>query len=391
MGARARGTARSAARALGVTAALLVAAVRPASAQELALKRNATRPQATACPVAPLPRQPGTTQRDEARRLAGAAQEAAIAGNQREAREQFARAARIDPTNEDIAYQYGRTLEDTGSPADALREYCRYITLAPTSGDAADVRGRIAILAPPTPALRGADQAVAPFREGVAGYERGRYDEAELAFGRAINEAAGWPEAYYNRAIARLAQRKSAPAVTDLQRYLELKPDASDRVTVLNEITRIQRPLPYTPGSALGGGIVLPSFGQFYTRRPLFGVGVLAATAGAVAYALPIERTVRQDSAYVRLVNGDSVLQPFGQPELVTERPNLTTGLAVAAGITAVAAVESYLYARRARAKVLTGAVRRTAVRVRPVPARDLAATGIALDVRVALPGGRRR
>ena len=373
----------------GVLAATAVA--RPAAAQELALKRNATRPQATACPVAPLPRQPGTTQRDEARRLAGAAQEAAVAGNQREAREQFARAARIDPTNEDIAYQYGRTLEDTGSPADALREYCRYITLAPASGDAADVRGRIAALAPPTPALRGADEAVAPFREGIAGYDRARYDDAELAFGRAITQAAGWPEAYYNRAIARLAQRKSLPAVTDLQRYLELKPDASDRVTVLNEIARIQRPLPYTPGGALGGGIVLPGFGQFHTRRPLLGVGVLAATAGAVAYALPTETERRQDSAYVRLVNGDSVLQPFGPSELVTVRPNLTTGLAVAAGITAVAAVESYIYARRARAKVLTGAVRRTAVRVRPIPARDLAATGVALDVRVALPGGPRR
>ena len=385
-----RPRARASARALGVTAALLLAAARPAAAQELALKRNATRPQATACPVAPLPRQPGTTQRDEARRLAGAAQEAAIAGNQREAREQFARAAQLDPTNEDIAYQYGRTLEDAGSPADALREYCRYITLAPASGDAADVRGRIAALAPPTPAFRGADQAVAPFREGIAGYDRARYDEAELAFGRAITEAAGWPEAYYNRAIARLAQRKSAPAVTDLQRYLELKPDASDRVTVLNEITRIQRPLPYTPGSALGGGIVLPSFGQFYTRRPLLGVGVLAATAGAVAYALPTERTVRQDSAYVRLVNGDSVLQPSGPSRLVTERPNLTTGLAVAAGITVVAAVESYLYARRARAKVLTGAVRRAAVRLRPVPSRELGATGVAVDVRLALPQGPR-
>ena len=372
-----------AAGALALLAGLLLA--RPAAGQELSLKRTATRPQATACPVTPLPRQPGAAQRDEARQRAGLAQEAAIVGNQRAAREQFARAAQLDPSNEEIAYQYGRTLEDTGSPAEALREYCRYIALAPASGDAADVRARIAALAPPTPSRTSADQATPQFRVGLTNYDRARYEDAEYAFGRAITEASTWPEAYYNRALSRLAQRKPAPAVADLRRYLELKPDAPDRVTVLNQIARIERPLPFTPGGALGRGIV-PGFGQFYTRRPILGTVVLAAVAGAVAYALPTENEVRQDSAPVTLIDGRTVILPTSAPYTVVTRPNLATGVAVAAGVTAVAAIESYIYARRVRGQVLSGGVRRAAVRVRPLPSRDPRATGVALDVRLPLP-----
>jgi hypothetical protein len=87
-----------------------------AGGQQLALKRVATRPQASACPVLPLPRQPGAADREEARQRANLGQEAAIVGNQRAAREQFRRAAQLDPSNEEIAYQYGRTLEDCGEP-----------------------------------------------------------------------------------------------------------------------------------------------------------------------------------------------------------------------------------------------------------------------------------
>ncbi len=368
------------------TLILLIGAVvgsRPVGAQELALKRSAVRPQATACPVAPLPRQPGTAQRNEARQRAGLAQEAAIVGNQRAARDQFARAAQLDPSSEEIAYQYGRTLEDTGSPADALREYCRYITLAPASGDAADVRARIAALAPPTPTLGSAGEAIRQFQAGLTSFDGGRYEDAEQAFGRAIADAAGWPEAHYNRALAQLAQRKSRPAIADLRRYLELKPDATDRVTVLNQVALIERPLPFTPGGALGRGII-PGLGQFHTRRPLFGTAVLAAAAGGVAYALQSEQELRQDSGYVRLVNGDSVLQALRPARLVTVRPNLATGVALAAGVTAFAAVESYIYARRARSRVLSGGVRRTAsIRLRPLPSWNPATAGVALDVQL--------
>jgi tetratricopeptide (TPR) repeat protein len=389
-----RSTSPLPSRARGALLLALAGALagRSAAAQELAVKRSAVRPQATACPVAPLPRQPGSEQRSDARQRAALAQEAAIVGNQRAAREQFARAAQLDPSNEEIAYQYGRTLEDTGSPAEALREYCRFITLAPASGDAADVRARIAALAPPTPSLGAADQATPQFRAGLASFDGARYEEAERAFGGAIAEAPTWPEAHYNRALARLAQRKSAPAVADLRRYLELKPDATDRVTVLNQVARIERPLPFTPGGALGRGIV-PGLGQFYTRRPVFGVAVLAAAAGGVAYALQAKEELRQDSVPVTLINGQTIRQPTGLPYNVTVRPNAAAGVAIAAGVTAVAAVESYIYARRARAQVLSAGVRRTAsVRVRPLPAWDRSAVGVALDVRVpvTLGGGTR-
>lgn len=356
-------------------------ATRPAHAQDLALKRSAARPQATACPVIPLPRQPGAQQQNDARQRASVAQEAAIVGNQRAAREQFGRAAQLDPSNEEIAYQYGRTLEETGSPGEALREYCRYITLAPASGDAADVRARIAALAPPAPARNGGDQATPQFRAGLVSFDRGQYEEAERAFGRAIADAPTWADAHYNRGLARLGQRKTVDAVADLRRYLELRPDAPDRVTVLTQVAGIERPLPFTPGGALGRGII-PGLGQLYTRRPLLGVVVLAAAGGGVAYALQSKQELRQDSLTFTLVNGQQVRQPSGNPYNVTVRPNAATGAAIAAGVTAAAAIESYVYARRLRSQALSGRVRRTAsLRVRPLPSNDPRTMGMALDL----------
>ena len=374
-----------------ITAAAAALGARPVGAQELALKRSATRPQATACPVIPLPRQPGAQQQNDARQRAAVAQEAAIVGNQRAAREQFARAAQLDPSNEEIAYQYGRTLEDAGSRAEALREYCRYITLAPASGDAADVRNRIAALAPPTPTSGTVDQATPRFQAGLETFDRGRFEEAERSFGGAIAEAPTWADAHYNRALARLAQRKSTEALTDLRRYLELRPDAPDRVTVLTQVAEIERPLPFTPGGALGRGII-PGLGQFHTRRPLFGTVVLAAVGGGVAYALQSKEERRQDSTRVPLVNGDTVLQPTGLPYTVRVRPNAATGAAAAAGVTVLAAVESYIYARRARSQALSGRVRRTAsLRLRPMPARRGRAMGMALDLTLPLALGAGR
>jgi tetratricopeptide (TPR) repeat protein/uncharacterized protein YjdB len=253
---------------------------RVAAAQDLALKRSAARPRATACPTIAPPRQPGPEQRDEARQRATLAQEAAIVGNQRAAREQFARAAQLDPTSEDIAYQYGRTLEDAGSPTEALREYCRYLALAPAGSDAADVRGRVATMTPPSPVSNAADQATPQFNAGIASFDRGRYEEAVRAFSRAIGEAPTWADAHYNRALAHLALRTPGRAVADLRRYVELKPDAPDRVLVLNRIELIDRPVPFTPSGALGRGIV-PGFGQFYTRRPVLGTAALAAAREA--------------------------------------------------------------------------------------------------------------
>ena len=385
----ARAAARGASAALLLTLGVALTAG-PADAQDLALKRSAVRPQATACPVIPLPRQPGAQQQRDARQRAAVAQEAAIVGNQRAAREQFGRAAQLDPSNEEIAYQYGRTLEDTGSPAEALREYCRYITLAPASGDAADVRARIAALAPPAPARNGGDKATPEFRAGLASFDRGQYEEAERAFGRAIADAPAWADAHYNRGLARLGQRKTADAVIDLRRYLELRPDAPDRVTVLTQVAGIERPLPFTPGGALGRGVI-PGLGQFYTRRPLFGTAVLAAVGGGVAYALQSKQELRQDSLPVTLLDGRTVMQPDGLPYSVTVRPNAATGVAIAAGVTAVAAIESYVYARRMRSQALSGRVRRTAsLRVRPLPSNDPRTMGMALDLTlpVALGAG---
>jgi tetratricopeptide (TPR) repeat protein len=375
-----------------LVAALLFASVRPAAAQDLALKRSAVRPRPNACPAIAPPRQPAPDQRDEARQRATLGQEAAIVGNQRAAREQLQRAAQLDPTNEDIAYQYGRTLEDSGTPVEALREYCRYLALAPAGGDAADVRARVAALAPPAPSASVPDRATPEFAAGLTSYDQRRYADAERAFGRAITEAPTWPEAHYNRAMAHLAQREPAKASVDLRRYLELRPDAPDRVSVLNRLDLIERPVPYTPGGALARGII-PGFGQFYTRRPLLGTAVLAVAGSGAAYALQsVRRTELQERpGFFIDITGKRQDYIDTVQVTVTEYPHRTVGLAIAGGLTVAAAIEAFSYARRVRTNAAMGGVPRTSLRMVPLPGTSVAATGVALELRIPLPRRGRR
>jgi tetratricopeptide (TPR) repeat protein len=380
---------RTAAGALLVVAAVF--STRRADAQELALKRAAVRPRPGACVQLAPPRQPAGDQRDEARQRATLAQEAAIVGNQRAARDQFARAAQLDPTSEEIAYQYGRALEDAGTPTEALREYCRYLSLAPTGSDAADVRARVAALTPAAPAASSVDPAAPQFRAGLAAYDRADYAGAVRGFSTALLEAPSWADAYYNRGLAYLGIRDETRAAADLRRYLELKPDASDGVTVLNRLQLIERPAPFTPSGALARGLI-PGLGQVYTRRPVLGVGVLAAFVGGATVAAQQRRTVRDVVIDTFFINIANQRVPYKDTITVKEitYPNRALGAAIAGGVTAAAALEAFYYARRVRAAALSGRARRSAsYRVLPLPAADPRATGVALNVSVALP--RRR
>jgi hypothetical protein len=88
---------------------------------------------------------------------------------------------------------------------------------------------------------------------------------------------------------------------------------------------------------------VLPGFGQFYTARPIRGVVVLAAVAGSLGAAL----TQQTNETVVNYVDPNGFPAPY--TETTTERKFFVPGVAAAAGITVIAAIEAVWYANRSR------------------------------------------
>ena len=83
--------------------------------------------------------------KSKAQQTAGRAQAASIQGDNAAATVLYQKAAALDPSDADVAYALGRGYEATRD-ARAMREYCRFLTLAPTAAEAGDVRQRIAAL-----------------------------------------------------------------------------------------------------------------------------------------------------------------------------------------------------------------------------------------------------
>jgi TM2 domain-containing membrane protein YozV len=128
----------------------------------------------------------------------------------------------------------------------------------------------------------------------------------------------------------------------------------------------------YSAGQAFALGIIVPGAGQFYTRRPGWGVALLAATGGAIGYALAEQTkiTTKQQTA----------TDPFGNSYTYTatfqgkERPGLVTGLAAAGALDLVGAIEAAVFAHQ-RSSAQQGPPR---VSVRVVPS----AKAVALRLR---------
>jgi tetratricopeptide (TPR) repeat protein len=294
------------------------------------------------CPRGPKPPQPPASDRDRARRLTTLAYEAAINGDQRAARDLFRQAARLDPASEEIAYQLGRAYEALGMTNDALTEYCRYTSLAPSGPDAADVAERIRRLGPPGKHPL-PDSALANFRSGVSLLDHHRFADAEREFSRAIARAPQLADAFYDRALALIAANKPEPAERDLERYLDLSPGAPDRSLVLRRIAALHRQA-IRPSQALARGLIIPGGGQMYTGRPALGLAVLALTGGTVYYAaraVPVTRTTTYTDPF-----GARYSSSFRS----SDRPHLALGIAGAAGVSLLAALEAYRYASRGAA-----------------------------------------
>jgi tetratricopeptide (TPR) repeat protein len=314
----------------------------------LALKRAIPPlPARAACPAPSPVRPPTDAQRRQARALAQRGQQAAILGDRASARDQLRQAVALDPSDADLAYQLARADEMTGASAEAAREYCRFLALAPGAPEAAEARDRLATLARPSGAENAANPAVTAFQQGIALYDAGRMAEAETAFSAAIAARPDWADAHYDRALVRSARHDTSGATSDFERYLRLKPEAEDRALVVARIDPL-RPAPavnLSPGRALALGLVIPGGGQFYTGRPGRGLLALAGSGAALGCAF------RQSTSSTNVQ--ETALDPFGNPytftsvRQTTTHPCLAGGLTAAGVIAVASAVDAFHFARR--------------------------------------------
>lgn len=280
---------------------------------------------------------------DSTRRLISEGRDAALQGDHAAARDAFLIAARLAPTNAQVAYYLGREYEDLGEHAGASKEYCRYLMLLPSAPDADEVRGRILRLTPPAEIAR-SDEARAAFRSGVTLLQQEQFVAADSAFGNVIRALPAASEGYYNRALARAARGERDAAMQDFERYLQLAPGASDQAAIRSAMARLQDRV-WDARSVFMQGLIAPGVGQMATGRPIRGVFILAVGGGIAAAGLK-SRSELQVNQYV---------DPFGNPYTdsvqVTNRPYLLPAAGALVALWVLSAVEASSFARGSLAR----------------------------------------
>ena len=326
-------------------AAGLAASASPANAQQLPVKRTLASAAPTGCATLLTPVSSTSPAGDDAetRRLISAGQEASLQGEHGAARDAFAQASKRNPQNAVVAYYLGREHEFLSANTDAVKEYCRYLQLSPNARDADEVRGRIVRLVPASQLAR-VDEARANFSSGVALLERRQYIAADSMFGSIAVTLPNTPEVYYNRGLSRAARGERTLAIQDFQRYMDLSGNPPDRSAINAAIPRFPDRV-YSPGGALGAGLVFPGAGQMSTGRPFIGVAALAAVAGAIVWGM-----MEEEGFEVHTFQ-----DPFGNTYVdslpVTTKPNVTIAAITAGAVWAGSAFEAMTYARRTRAR----------------------------------------
>ena len=362
---------------------------RDAGAQ-LTPKRTLAATSTLPCPAAAASAVASRNDSPDVRRLMSLGHEAAIVGDHRQARDVFVDAARLSPGDERIAYQLGRAYEELTEKPNAIREYCRFLALAPNAADAADVRARItALTASASGAPTPGDQAANTFRLGVSHLDQRRWRDASDAFGRVIQTLPRAPEPYYDRGIALSALQDRDAAAKDFEQYLALRPGADDQAQVRAQIDALRRPS-WSTSTALVTGLVLPGLGQAYTSRPWMGLGVAAVAGGSLFLALQAkdQQEIRDYTVKIPgfpdIINIDTVT--------VTKHPYYAAGLAAFTTLTIGAAFEAARYARRSQGTRTPASPRPPAARVGSVemfapsvmPTRN--GFGVLVSGRMSLP-----
>ena len=229
--------------------ALSVLCVNGVVGQELSIKRDLPALPSNACEARgfafELDPYPSEEAEAEAEGLASDANLAAILGEYDRARSLLSEASALHPRSTSISYRFGRLLEDGGEREAALSEFCRFIVIDAQAVEVAEVEVRIERIGLEVGAV-GAGSARVAFEDGVSSFDLGDYEEAVLDFSRALVELPDWDQAHFNRAVAYLQSGRDASGAADLEWYLELVPDASDRVEVevvldaLGPVTEVQ-------------------------------------------------------------------------------------------------------------------------------------------------------
>jgi tetratricopeptide (TPR) repeat protein len=269
------------------------------------------------------------------------AEEAALQGEHTAARDAFAKAAALDPTNSRVAYYLGREHEALQESAPAVLQYCRYLALLPNAPDADDVRGRIVRLTPASE-LQRMENARANFQSGVALLRRRQYAAADSVFDEVSRVVPTAPEPYFNRALARAARGDRAPAMLEFEKYLELAPQSADGGAVRAAMSRLPDRV-YVPGQAFTSGMLVPGLGQMSTGRPVRGIMALGLVGGIVALAIGTETKI----------SVETYMDPFGNSYTDsiprTTRPRLIVGAIAAGALWFGSAMEASVYANRSR------------------------------------------
>jgi len=279
-----------------------------------------------------------------AAQLAAEATEAEVLGNSAVALQLLTRAATLNPLSATVAYRRARALEAIGNTEAAVLEYCRYLDL-PDADDRASVEQQLVELTR-TDASAVAAPAVHAFIAGLGHADTGQISEAERDFTSVIDGAPQWSNAWYNRALTRIAAGNRDGAADDLRRYMALQHDAPDSAHIHDLIATLDAPV-RSPSGTLAAGIIMPGLGHFMSGRPAVGVTVLLGAGGAIAAGLLIERT---DVACLGVPqNGqcppDQVLRSD------VERPYLLPAIGVAAAIGIGGAIEAWRHVRGRNAR----------------------------------------
>lgn len=319
----------------------------PVEGQGVELRREVPPPQPWECAPSTVDRRVAPDDAREAARLRTEATHAAILGDQPAARELLARAAALDPTADDIAFLFARTLEELGEEERAIREYCRFVGLTEDAAEARNVREHVRRTAPYVRAGI-PDSAVARFQTALAAYDDARLTEAEADLSVVVDAAPLWASPYYNRGIVRAALGRRDSSLADFQRFLELEPDAPESPRVLRwsaELRDATAPH-YSPAAAFFLGLA-PGGGHFYTKRPVVGTVLLLTAGGALGAGLAYQVThvdclgVPQDG----VCPSDQILDER------IEHPLLAPAIGVAAAAALLGAIEAALGARRRNAE----------------------------------------
>jgi hypothetical protein len=257
---------------------------------------TATRDLLKAGPAEPRPRPvcgairpsetPSASNRDRAREASQRGQQAALLGDAPSAIRALRDAATLDPTAADVAFQLAGVFETARDTINAVREYCRFLSLAPSSAEAKVVVDKIRILAPPK-VEQVIDLPLAMFRSGIAAFRRGELSSADSAFSAAISMDTSWADAYYNRARVRLLRNDRQHAGADFAQYLRLNPGAIDRVEVANQLAALGLGrYSFSPGRTFAWGLFVPGAGEFYTHRSIRGTFTLIGVGASAAVAM---------------------------------------------------------------------------------------------------------